>query len=79
MMKKEQLEILVAEPLAEMRSFIQACLKNEGYNNIRITENGRSAWIKIKNSPVDLIIANFELPQVNGLTLLTEVRRDTGP
>ncbi len=75
-MDKEQLKILIAVPNLGLRNIIRGYLKAEGYNNFSVTENGKSAWVKIRNEPPDLIIADYELPEMNGLELLAEVRMD---
>jgi len=74
--EKEQLKILIANSNIALRDIIRNYLRLEGYENFSITENGKSAWVKIRNEPPDLIIADYELPGMNGLELLAAVRKD---
>ncbi|MBW2622824.1 MAG: response regulator [Deltaproteobacteria bacterium] len=75
-MDKSKLKILLAENHAELRKIIKDYLKADGYEELSITENGKSALAKLKSQAVDLIIADAALPEINGLELLAEVRRD---
>ncbi|MBW1708410.1 MAG: tetratricopeptide repeat protein [Deltaproteobacteria bacterium] len=75
-MEKEQLKIIIADSNVNLRSIIRTYLKAEGYNNLSVTENGKAAWVKIREASVDLIIADYDLPEMNGLELLTAVRKD---
>ncbi len=75
-MDKTKLKILLAESHGELRNIIKNYLVSDGFNDVSITENGKSALAKLKSHTVDLIIADAELPEINGLELLAFVRRD---
>jgi Tfp pilus assembly protein PilF len=75
-MDKTKLKILLAESHTELRNIIKNYLVSDGFEDVSITENGKSALAKLKSQTVDLIIADAELPGINGLELLAFVRRD---
>jgi len=67
---------MIANPNLELRNIIRNYLRLEGYENFTITENGKSAWVKIREAPVDLVVADYELPDMSGLELLAAIRKD---
>jgi two-component system chemotaxis response regulator CheY len=75
-MEKIATKILIADGNAELREMIKNWLKIEGYTDLSVTENGKAAWARLKNSPVDLVISADDLPGLSGLELLAEMRKD---
>jgi len=75
-MDKVAPKILIADGNAELRELIKNWLKIEGYTDLSVTENGKAAWAKLKDTPVDLLISADDLPGLNGLELLAEMRKD---
>jgi two-component system chemotaxis response regulator CheY len=75
-MDKDNLRIMIVNDKHDLRAVLRDYLKNDGYVNLTISENGRSALRKALAEPPDLIIADYELPGLSGLDLLREVRRE---
>ena len=75
-MDKNNLRIMIVNDKHDLRAILRDYLRNDGYLNLTISENGRSALRKAVTEPPDLIIADYELPGLNGLELLREVRRE---
>jgi len=75
-MDKTGFKIMIVNDKPELRSLIRTYLRDEGYTNLTISENGLSALKKAQTETVDLIVADFNLPGLNGLELLKEIRRD---
>ena len=56
-----------------LRSYKRA-LRNEGYE-VLFANNGQEALSIVKNSPVDIVISDFRMPEMNGIELLQEIRK----
>ena len=52
---------------------LQAC----GYENIVTAENGREALEKMRQGPVDLVLLDIMMPELDGYGVLEELRTDT--
>jgi len=65
--------VLVVEDDVPMRRFLRAALSNEGY---QVTEagSGREAMTMVLGHPPDLILLDLGLPDVDGTTILEQVR-----
>ncbi|MFH1135405.1 MAG: tetratricopeptide repeat protein [Pseudomonadota bacterium] len=69
-------KILLVNDKLDLRNIIRDYLREEGYGNISVSENGLSALKKAAADPPDLIIADFDLPGLTGLDLLAKIRQD---
>jgi two-component system, chemotaxis family, chemotaxis protein CheY len=49
-------------------------LKQLGFEKIAIAKNGTKAYSIIENGSIDVIISDWEMPEMNGLELLKKVR-----
>lgn len=69
--------ILVVEDDQHLLEGISAVLKLEGYE-VHTAENGQQAlnWLHAADRPPDLIVSDIMMPTLDGLQLLTEVRRE---
>lgn len=72
----KQLKILVVDDFATMRKVIRNLLKQIGYENIVEAEDGINAMKVLKSQKVDLIISDWNMPNMTGLELLKAVRGD---
>jgi class 3 adenylate cyclase len=52
---------------------LQAC----GYENILTAENGREALEKMRAGPIDLVLLDIMMPELDGYGVLEELRTDT--
>lgn len=75
-MQKSDINILIVDDNVELRTIIRDYLKEDGYVKLHVSENGLSALRKAKSDPPGLIIAEYDLPGLDGLELLKEVRKD---
>jgi len=50
--------------------------EKEGYEIVKMADNGSEAYDYIKNNPVDLVISDIKMPIMNGLELLKAIRED---
>ena len=75
-MDKTKVKILVVNDKIELRSIIRDYLRDEGYRNLSVTENGLQALRKAASELPDLIVADMDLPGLSGLELLREIRQN---
>jgi CheY-like chemotaxis protein len=67
-------EILVVDDDARMRELIVKVLAREGYA-VRSLPRGQEVLQALEDGPVDLVISDIRMPEMDGLTLLQEVKR----
>jgi two-component system chemotaxis response regulator CheY len=72
---KDKKKILLVEDMDAVRDIVGAALVMKGYM-IEKVENGKVALGRIKNNPekYDLILSDYDMPEMNGIQLLTNVR-----
>lgn len=68
--------ILVVDDYAATRDLIRAILRSVGFTEILQAENGSDAIHLLRAERVDLIICDWNMPQVTGLEVLKTVRSD---
>lgn len=74
---KEALSILVVDDDAMVRTIIMEYLLNYGFKRIEEAKNGKHAQkLMHDNKMYDIIISDWEMPEVDGLTFLKSVRND---
>jgi two-component system chemotaxis response regulator CheY len=69
--------ILTVDDMATMRKIIKSLLNQLGYTNIDEAENGKEALAKLKQNKYDLVLLDWNMPEMDGITLLQEIRKDT--
>ncbi len=67
------MKILIAEDDLVSRLILQKTLENWGYE-VRAAENGRQAWEILQREDLQLIIADWIMPVMDGITLCREIR-----
>jgi len=71
-----KIRILILEDDAFQRRFLQLYLEGAGFD-VEYGENGREGINILKDSdPFDLIMSDLNMPVMNGLEFLKEVKRD---
>jgi DNA-binding NarL/FixJ family response regulator len=68
-------QILVIEDQPVMRRNIQTILQMEGFD-VRVAENGRAGVAAVKAAPVDLIVCDVMMPELDGYGVLAALRED---
>jgi len=76
MENKEQIVLLVVDDFEVIRKSIRDLLRSAGYESVREAENGRKALAILKSTKVDIVISDWDMPEMNGLDLLKAVRSD---
>ncbi len=73
-MEKPKIKILIAEDDFAIALALKTILKNNFNCDLTVTSNGEEAWEKIKSSPFDLILSDWNMPFKTGYELLADVR-----
>ena len=68
------LKILVVDDQLTMREVTRLALQEMGVRNILDAENGSDAFQKATTQPLDMIISDFNMPEMDGMGLLRAVR-----
>lgn len=71
-----KLKCLVVDDEASMRKTVSNMLSKIGFTSIVTAENGRRALDTIKANPVDMVIADVNMPEMTGVELFKTVRED---
>jgi two-component system chemotaxis response regulator CheY len=75
MPKASSVNVLVVDDQQSMRGICKYILTQLGFTNIIEARSGREALGKLEKSPVDLIISDWNMEDIDGLTLLRVIRR----
>lgn len=67
-------KVLVVDDQLTMREVTRLALQEIGIRNILDADNGKSAFKVVVTQPVDMIISDFNMPELDGLGLLRAVR-----
>ncbi|QEP44374.1 response regulator [Ectothiorhodospiraceae bacterium BW-2] len=78
----EKQSILIVDDAHSMRAMVRGLLQNLGYphKNITAHANGLDAWhdFESRSRPFDLVICDWDMPQMNGLEFLRHIRAMEG-
>lgn len=79
-MFKPETRILTVDDVAAMREFVAMALRQLGFSDIKQAKNGREGLNilmeqNLSGRPFELIISDWNMPDINGLEFLKEVRR----
>jgi DNA-binding response OmpR family regulator len=66
--------ILIVDDDAEMAALLRDALDREGFQAVAETR-GRDALVATERRPFDVVIVDKEMPDLNGLDLMSELRR----
>jgi len=68
------LKVLVVDDQLTMREVAKMALQEMGVRHILDAENGTDAFKKATTQPLDMIISDYNMPEMDGLGLLRAVR-----
>lgn len=75
-MDPAKLKFLVVDDFSTMRRIVRNLLKELGYINADEAEDGAVALQKLKGGGFDFVVTDWNMPNMDGLTLLQSVRAD---
>ena len=70
----EHLQVMVVDDTSVSRMFIIDALDKMGIRNVKIAKNGKEALTSLMAKPVHLVISDMNMPLLDGLGLLCELR-----
>ncbi|BBD77789.1 MULTISPECIES: chemotaxis response regulator CheY [Hydrogenophilus] len=73
-MDKNKIRFLVVDDFSTMRRIVRNLLKELGYTNVEEAEDGQVALNKLESQPFDFVITDWNMPNMDGLTLLRKIR-----
>ncbi|PAJ74344.1 hypothetical protein CJF42_11190 [Pseudoalteromonas sp. NBT06-2] len=79
--RSTKIRLLIVDDVESMRKIHRHYFMESGFKNIDLAEDGNRAFLMMKKAidndhPYDLIISDWEMPKVSGLTLLKKIRID---
>ncbi|AXC50707.1 response regulator [Paracoccus suum] len=74
MSTKDQIHILVVDDMSTSRGLIIQALESMGIANVHHAADGGAALTTMASRPVHLVLSDFNMPGMDGLTLLKEIR-----
>lgn len=72
--KNKKPTVLIADDNVDMRIFIKSILSS--YCTILEAEDGQQAIDLVRNSDIDLLLCDIQMPKMSGLDVLTAIRSD---
>jgi two-component system chemotaxis response regulator CheY len=67
-------KVLIVDDAVSMRQMVKFTLQQGGYDVIE-AEHGQDALNKLRNTAVDLVMTDLNMPVMDGLTLIQNLRR----
>ena len=71
---KDSLRVMVVDDMSTSRGILTQSLDELGIKNYMVENNGQSAFEKITQTPVHLVLSDYNMPGMDGLGLLQAVR-----
>ena len=70
------MKVLIVDDFATMRRIVKNILKQIGFTNIFEAEDGKSALKMLQSDKFDLVMCDWNMPEMPGIELLGKVRAD---
>ena len=71
-----KLRILIVDDSPTMRRILVNTVIKAGYSDVKEAEDGRDALAKLMAGEYDLLMTDWNMPNMNGLELVQTVRQD---
>jgi len=71
-----KMKVLIVDDFATMRRIVRNVLKQVGLTSIVEADNGKAALKVLKKENVDLILCDWNMPEMSGIDLLKAVKSD---
>ena len=69
-------KVLIIDDMMTMRRLVKKALTSLGFSDITDAKDGAEAWNKLQEGSFQLIISDWNMPNLTGLELLRKVRAD---
>jgi|TARA_R110000851_G_scaffold165169_2_gene309987 two-component system chemotaxis response regulator CheY len=73
---QKNIKILVVDDFPTMRRIIRNLLKDLGFENVDEAEDGQMGLDKVRDNNFDLIVSDWNMPNMDGLSMLQAIRAD---
>ena len=73
---RTSLKFLVVDDFSTMRRIVRNLLKELGFTNVEEAEDGAVALGKLREGNFEFVVSDWNMPNMDGLTLLQNVRAD---
>ena len=73
-MSDPKMKFLVVDDFSTMRRIVRNLLKELGFTNVDEAEDGLIALQKLNSLPFDFVVTDWNMPNMDGLTLLQKIR-----
>jgi len=73
---QKNIHILVVDDFPTMRRIVRNLLKDLGFENVDEAEDGVQALDRLRGAKFDLVVSDWNMPNMDGLTLLQSIRAD---
>jgi two-component system chemotaxis response regulator CheY len=70
------MKVLIVDDFATMRRILKNIMKQIGFSSITEAENGKDALKILKEETIDLVLCDWNMPEMPGIDLLNAVRGD---
>ncbi len=70
------MNILIVDDMSTMRRIIKNALRQLGYTSLQEAEDGEVGLNKVKQGGIDLVISDWNMPNLDGLGMLKAIRED---
>ncbi|NYT68189.1 chemotaxis response regulator CheY [Pusillimonas noertemannii] len=77
-MVQKSIKILVVDDFPTMRRIIKNLLKDLGFENVDEAEDGVMGLEKLRNNNFDLVVSDWNMPNMDGLAMLKIIRSEPG-
>jgi len=67
--------ILIADDSESVRELVEFTLRQAGYSVLK-SEDGDDALRYLTGQPIDLVITDLNMPKVDGISLIREIRKN---
>lgn len=72
----KNMRILVVDDFPTMRRIVINLLKQLGFSNVVEASDGREALDKVHTDKIDLVVSDWNMPNMTGIDFLKELRAD---
>jgi len=73
---QKNIHILVVDDFPTMRRIVRNLLKDLGFENVDEAEDGAMALEKLRSHAFDLVVSDWNMPNLDGLSMLKQIRAD---
>jgi len=72
----KDIRILVVDDSVGIRMAAKRVFQNLGFVNVSLADDGKTAFEELKKGPFDLVVADWNMPEMSGIDLLKAMRAE---